>query len=148
MINTGGNTQGNIHESGNSNSGFKLKNQSMSNNSLNSSNNNGLKFKHKLDQSASSSGSSIGHIAKKLRLDKAGVGKTAEGSSDGITEEAVRRYLMRKPMTAKDLLQKFKKSKTGQQSDNRVAIIADILKKLNPVKQTINDKLYFSLKSI
>lgn len=92
--------------------------------------------KHRLD---SSSG---GNPPKRQKTNGPGPSEPV----DGISEDAVRRYLMRKPMTAKDLLQKFKKSK-GHEGDNRVAIIAEILKKLNPVRQTINEKLYFSLKS-
>jgi transcription initiation factor TFIIF subunit alpha len=70
--------------------------------------------------------------------------KLSNDSSDGITEEAVRRYLMRKPMTCTDLLQKFK-NKVSQKGD-LVHTIAQILKRLNPEKQTIKNKLYFSLK--
>lgn len=68
-------------------------------------------------------------------------------SSDyGITEDAVRRYLMRKPMTTIELLTKFKNKKTGVSSDKLVETMTQILKKINPVKQTIQGKMYLSIK--
>lgn len=70
--------------------------------------------------------------------------KVSNDNSDGITEEAVRRYLMRKPMTCTDLLQKFK-NKVSTKSD-LVTTMAQILKRLNPEKQTIKNKTYFSLR--
>lgn len=96
-----------------------------------SSNNqtNGLKFKHKLDNA------DTGHISKKQKVNSDGV--------DGIMED-VRRYLMRKPMTCTDLLQKFKNK--VHQRDNLVSIIADTLKKLEPEKQTIKGKMHFFLR--
>ncbi|XP_037928970.1 general transcription factor IIF subunit 1-like [Teleopsis dalmanni] len=71
------------------------------------------------------------------------------GSKDdyGITEEAVRRYLMRKPMTATELLQKFKNKKTNVPSDRLVETMTQILKRINPVKQTIQGKMYLSIKT-
>jgi transcription initiation factor TFIIF subunit alpha len=69
------------------------------------------------------------------------------GSSDsGITEDAVRRYLMRKPMTTTELLQKFKSKKTGLTSDQLVNVMTQILKRINPLKQTIKGKMYLSIK--
>lgn len=53
---------------------------------------------------------------------------------------------MRKPMTATELLQKFKSRKTGLSSDQLVNVMTQILKKINPVKQTIQNKMYFSIK--
>lgn len=76
---------------------------------------------------------------------------TPTGSEDvpqGITEEAVRRYLTRKPMTSKDLLQKFKTKRTGLSNDETVKKIAAILKKLQPEQKTIKGKLYLSLKPL
>jgi transcription initiation factor TFIIF subunit alpha len=64
----------------------------------------------------------------------------------GITEEAVRRYLMRKPMTTTELLTKFKNKKTGVSSEKLVETMTQILKKINPVKQTIQGKMYLSIK--
>ncbi|XP_065222627.1 general transcription factor IIF subunit 1 [Planococcus citri] len=77
-------------------------------------------------------------LTKKPRLETPG--------EVGISEEAVRRYLTRKPMTAKELLQKFKKPKTTLTSEQLVIVMTQILKKINPVKQTIKNKMYLSLK--
>lgn len=68
-------------------------------------------------------------------------------SESGITEDAVRRYLMRKPMTTTELLQKFKSKKTGLTSEQLVNIMTQILKKINPTKQTIKNKMYLSIKA-
>lgn len=68
-------------------------------------------------------------------------------SESGITEDAVRKYLMRKPMTTTELLQKFKSKKTGLSSEQLVNIMTQILKKINPVKQTLKGKMYLSIKS-
>uniref|UniRef100_A0A1Q3FWS1 Transcription initiation factor IIF subunit alpha n=1 Tax=Culex tarsalis TaxID=7177 RepID=A0A1Q3FWS1_CULTA len=75
-------------------------------------------------------------------------GLVSSNSKDdyGITEEAVRRYLMRKPMTTTELLTKFKNKKTGVSSEKLVETMTAILKKINPVKQTIQGKMYLSIK--
>ncbi|CAO1404555.1 unnamed protein product [Diamesa serratosioi] len=65
----------------------------------------------------------------------------------GITEDAVRRYLMRKPMTTTELLTKFKNKKTGVSREELVDTMTQILKKINPVKQTIQGKMYLSIKT-
>uniref|UniRef100_K7FJV8 Transcription initiation factor IIF subunit alpha n=1 Tax=Pelodiscus sinensis TaxID=13735 RepID=K7FJV8_PELSI len=57
-----------------------------------------------------------------------------------LTEEAVRRYLTRKPMTTKDLLKKFQTKKTGLSSEQTVNVLAQILKRLNPERKMINEK--------
>lgn len=67
-------------------------------------------------------------------------------SDNGITEDAVRRYLTRKPMTATELLTKFKNKKTGVKNDKLVETMTQILKKINPIKQTIQGKMYLSIK--
>ncbi|XP_018787993.1 PREDICTED: general transcription factor IIF subunit 1 [Bactrocera latifrons] len=76
----------------------------------------------------------------------AGVVNANNKDDYGITEEAVRRYLMRKPMTPTELLTKFKNKKTGVSSDRLVETMTQILKKINPVKQTIQNKMYLSIK--
>ncbi|KAF1584858.1 UNVERIFIED_CONTAM: General transcription factor IIF subunit 1, partial [Eudyptes pachyrhynchus] len=63
-----------------------------------------------------------------------------------LTEEAVRRYLTRKPMTTKDLLKKFQTKRTGLSSDATVNVLAQILKRLNPERKVIGDKMHFFLK--
>ncbi|KAI6051386.1 general transcription factor IIF subunit 1 isoform X2 [Marmota monax] len=97
--------------------------------------------------------------AKRLRLDAAPQslsgkstpqppsGKSTPCSGDvQVTEDAVRRYLTRKPMTTKDLLKKFQTKKTGLSSEQTVNVLAQILKRLNPERKMVNDKMHFSLK--
>ncbi|XP_077326555.1 general transcription factor IIF subunit 1 isoform X1 [Lithobates pipiens] len=74
-------------------------------------------------------------------------GKSTPCSGDiQLTEEAVRRYLTRKPMTTKDLLKKFQTKKTGLSSEQTVNVLAQILKRLNPDRKTIHEKMHFYLK--
>lgn len=49
-------------------------------------------------------------------------------------------------MTATELLQKFKKPRTNLSSEQLVNVMTQILKKINPIKQTIKNKMYLSLK--
>ncbi|XP_017795347.1 PREDICTED: general transcription factor IIF subunit 1 [Habropoda laboriosa] len=89
--------------------------------------------------------------AKKLKLDNFNLVPVTSyipgASESGITEDAVRRYLMRKPMTTTELLQKFKSKKTGLTSEQLVNVMTQILKKINPTKQTIKNKMYLSIKT-
>lgn len=98
-------------------------------------------------------------VAKRLRLDagpqslsgkstpQPPSGKSTPSSGDvQVTEDAVRRYLTRKPMTTKDLLKKFQTKKTGLSSEQTVNVLAQILKRLNPERKMVNDKMHFSLK--
>ncbi|XP_053983198.1 general transcription factor IIF subunit 1 [Hylaeus anthracinus] len=89
--------------------------------------------------------------AKKLKLDNFNLVPATSyipgASESGITEDAVRRYLMRKPMTTTELLQKFKSKKTGLTSEQLVNVMTQILKKINPTKQTIKNKMYLSIKT-
>lgn len=89
--------------------------------------------------------------SKKMKLDNfssvPATPFTPSSSESGITEEAVRRYLMRKPMTTTELLQKFKSKKTGLTSEQLVNTMTGILKKINPTKQTIKNKMYLFIKS-
>lgn len=80
---------------------------------------------------------------KKLKLEHISI----PGCSESVNEEAVRKYLMRKPMTTTELLQKFKSKKTGLSSEQLVNLMTQILKKINPVKQTLKGKMYLSIKS-
>jgi len=64
--------------------------------------------------------------------------------SHGITEEAVRRYLLRKPFTSAQLINKFK-NRSNLSSKQLVTAIGLILKKINPEKQIIEDKMYLIL---
>jgi transcription initiation factor TFIIF subunit alpha len=67
--------------------------------------------------------------------------------SFGNTEEAVRRYLMRKPMTTTELLKKIQSKKTGVSRDELVDMMTQILKRINPSKQMVQGKMYLSLKA-
>ncbi|KAJ8735094.1 hypothetical protein PYW08_014344 [Mythimna loreyi] len=78
--------------------------------------------------------------AKRPKLD-------ASYTECGVTEEAVRRYLARKPMTTTELLTKFKSKRTGVSSERLVETMTQILKRINPVKQNINGKMYLSIKN-
>ena len=71
-----------------------------------------------------------------------------EEGPQGITEKAVRRYLTRKPMTSKELLQKLKSKRTGlsNANDETVKKLAAIVRKIQPEQKTIKGKLYLSLK--
>ena len=71
---------------------------------------------------------------------------TPGDNGNTITEDSVRRYLARKPMTTKDLLQKFKSKKTGLTNEQTVQLIATILKKIQPEQNKIKGKLYLSIK--
>ncbi|XP_066563845.1 general transcription factor IIF subunit 1 [Amia ocellicauda] len=73
-------------------------------------------------------------------------GKSTPSTSDvQLTEEAVRRYLVRKPMTTKDLLKKFQTKRTGLSSEQTVNVLAQILKRLNPQRKSVGDKMHFYL---
>lgn len=50
-------------------------------------------------------------------------------------------------MTTTELLQKFKSKKTGLTSEQLVNVMTQILKKINPTKQTIKNKMYLSIKT-
>ncbi|XP_074641856.1 general transcription factor IIF subunit 1-like [Tubulanus polymorphus] len=86
---------------------------------------------------------------KKVRTESPGPVQTSQQPAmnvAGVTEENVRRYLMRKPMMTKDILQKFNSKKTGLSNEQLVSAVAQILKKINPEKQVIQGKTYFHLK--
>ena len=64
----------------------------------------------------------------------------------GLTEDVIRRYLMRKPMTTKDLLYKLKSKKIGLKSDVLVKQFTEIIRKLNPQQTKIKGKTYWFIK--
>jgi len=86
--------------------------------------------------------------AKKSRLEQFGSGTSSSSSAgnEAITEESVRRYLKRRPMTTTDLLKKFRSKKTGIMNAQLVQLLANILKKINPHKQKVKGVTYLSLK--
>ncbi|XP_078091092.1 general transcription factor IIF subunit 1 isoform X1 [Mustelus asterias] len=113
----------------------------------------------KLEQGKRQAGSAETPVAKRLKMDAGAQsasgkstpqpqsGKSTPSSGDiQLTEDAVRRYLIRKPMTTKDLLKKFQTKKTGLSSEQTVNVLAQILKKLNPERKMINEKMHFFLK--
>ncbi|XP_065657204.1 general transcription factor IIF subunit 1 isoform X1 [Hydra vulgaris] len=71
---------------------------------------------------------------------------TNSPSSDCITEETIRRYLMHKPMTTTDLMRKFKTKKTCLSKEQTVTAIAAILKKIQLHQEKIDGKLFLSIK--
>ncbi|KPJ17834.1 General transcription factor IIF subunit 1 [Papilio machaon] len=87
---------------------------------------------------AAANAASAHHPSKRVKLD-------AAYTECGVTEEAVRRYLARKPMTTTELLTKFKSKRTGVSSDRLVETMTQILKRINPLKQNINGKMYLSI---
>uniref|UniRef100_A0A670KLY7 Transcription initiation factor IIF subunit alpha n=1 Tax=Podarcis muralis TaxID=64176 RepID=A0A670KLY7_PODMU len=116
---------------------------------------------NKLELGKRQAGSSELPAAKRLKLDAGPQASTTSGKSTPqpqsgkstpssgdvqLTEDAVRRYLTRKPMTTKDLLKKFQTKKTGLSSEQTVNVLAQILKRLNPERKNINDKMHFFLK--
>merc|ERR1712179_570973 len=88
--------------------------------------------------------------AKKSRLEQFGGSSAGSSGSiagtEAITDEAVRRYLKRRPMTTTDLLKKFRSKKTGIMNAQLVQLLANILKKINPHKQKVKGVTYLSLK--
>lgn len=90
-----------------------------------------------------------GPSAKKSRLEtfgsSAGGGASVSGN-EAISEEDVRRYLNRRPMTTIDLLKKFRSKRTGLENAQLVQLLANILKKINPHKQKVKGVTYLSLK--
>jgi len=85
---------------------------------------------------------------KKSRLEQFGASGSQDAlpGNEAISEEAVRRYLKRRPMTTTDLLKKFRSKKTGIQNAQLVQLLANILKKINPHKHKVKGVCYLSLK--
>lgn len=73
--------------------------------------------------------------------------KTVESTST-ITEEEVRRYLSRKPITSKELVKKFTGKKTDIDKSHVPEILSRIIKKMpNVEERRIDGKFYLSLKT-
>ncbi|XP_050528398.1 general transcription factor IIF subunit 1 [Daktulosphaira vitifoliae] len=94
--------------------------------------------------STSSNNLSAEPAKKKLKLEFSAL---TMPDTHGITEEAVRRYLSRKPITTTQLVSKFK-NRSNLSSDQLVSIIALLLKKINPERKNIKNKMYLSLKHV
>lgn len=96
-----------------------------------------LKFKHKLD----SPGTSHHHSNKKQKVES-----TKNELIDSIIGD-VRRYLLRKPYTAIELLKMCRNKMPKGQRDKLAEIMTDVLKRLNPEKRKDhNGKLTFFLR--
>ena len=85
-------------------------------------------------------------VAKRIKVDGPAP-KSISNKDNNELHEAVCRYLIRKPMTTTELINKFRKLKTVPK-ETLVVTMTAILKKLNPNRQTIEGKLYLSLKEI
>lgn len=110
--------------------------------------------KRKIDtftNSSDNSNSPQSTPAKKIKTESAPISAFNNYSSSkdsfGNTEDAVRRYLMRKPMTTTELLKKIQSKKTGVSRDELVDMMTQILKRINPSKQMVQGKMYLSLKA-
>ena len=76
--------------------------------------------------------------------------KKAKGaeSTSTITEEEVRRYLSRKPITSKELLKKFTSKKPDIDKSLVPEMLSRIIKKMpNVEEKRIEGKFYLSLKT-
>ena len=62
-----------------------------------------------------------------------------------MNEDSIRRYLQRKPMTTKELIEKFKSKKTGLSENQLVRDISQTLKKMNLGKGTTRGDMRLSL---
>ncbi len=70
-----------------------------------------------------------------------------EISTTSISEEEVKRYLQRRPITSKDLVKKFTSKKSDMDRNRIVEVLHQIIAGLKNVeKQTRKGKLYLSLK--
>lgn len=110
-------------------------------------------FKQGSSTGATSFGSSIGengtgpsgsNVKRKLDASSSHPSTSKKARPNGpeeiLSEETIRRYLMRKPMTAKELFKKFKSKISNVRSHDLVGKIAEILKKINPDSQKVRDK--------
>ena len=71
-----------------------------------------------------------------------------EYSLSTITEEEVRRYLKRRPITSNDLVKKFTSKKTEMDKKRVVEVLHQLIQGMKNVeKQTIKGKMYLSLKT-
>lgn len=70
-----------------------------------------------------------------------------EYSLNTITEEEVRRYLKRRPITSNDLVKKFTSKKTEMDKKKVVEVLHQLIQGMKNVeKQTIKGKMYLSFK--
>ena len=71
-----------------------------------------------------------------------------EYSLNTITEEEVKRYLKRRPITSNDLVKKFTSKKTEMDKKRVVEVLHQLIQGMKNVeKQTIKGKMYLSFKT-
>ena len=68
-------------------------------------------------------------------------------ANKAIYEEAVKRYLEKRPMTTADLRKRFMLKGTDPQNDHLSQTLATVLKRINPHKHEVKGKIYLSLKN-
>lgn len=81
--------------------------------------------------------STSGIAAKRLKL---------SAPADDELTIAVRKYLIRKPITVTELLKKIKMKKLVPKNDDAETLLANALQQLRPLKQIINGHHVLSLK--
>ncbi|VDQ08738.1 unnamed protein product [Trichobilharzia regenti] len=88
--------------------------------------------------------------AKKPRADgitsSASSSNAPVNSSDNELVSTVRKYLMRKPITVRELLKKIRLRKLVGKNEDAQTVLANVLRQLRPIKQTINGQHVLSLK--
>ncbi|KAK4473765.1 hypothetical protein MN116_003104 [Schistosoma mekongi] len=84
--------------------------------------------------------------AKKLRNDISPSSVTPTSSTDSELVNTVRKYLMRKPITVRELLKKIRLRKLVGKNEDAQTLLANVLRQLRPIKQTINGQHALSLK--
>ena len=86
--------------------------------------------------------------AKETRLEQFSQAGPSAALTDNqtISNEAVRRYLKKRPMTTMDLIKKFMFKKTGIQNDLFIRLLANLIKKINPHMCKVKGVTYLSLK--
>ncbi|CAH8453131.1 unnamed protein product [Heterobilharzia americana] len=85
--------------------------------------------------------------AKKLRIDiSSSSNNSSINSIDNELVSTVRKYLMRKPITVRELLKKIRLRKLVSKNEDAQTVLANVLRQLRPIKQTINGQHALSLK--
>ncbi|CAH8479444.1 unnamed protein product [Schistosoma haematobium] len=97
-----------------------------------------------LSASVNSDTSADSPAAKKLRNDTPS--GTSTISTDNELVNTVRKYLMRKPITVRELLKKIRLRKLVGKNEDAQTVLANVLRQLRPIKQTINGQHALSLK--
>ncbi|XP_030852322.1 general transcription factor IIF subunit 1 [Strongylocentrotus purpuratus] len=88
-------------------------------------------------------------VTKRPRTESPIPGSSSNKTPSGhvpLTEEEVKRYLMRRPMTTKDLLVKLNPKRTGLPKEQIETKLAEILDKLAPEKRKKEKKIYWFIR--